>query len=225
MHFGCVNLPNELAEARAARNLVVFAGAGVSMPAPSSLPDLRKLAMELARGTMAPEKGEPLDRFLGRLKDHGLPIHERTRDRLCDSDSKPNPLHRTLLKLFDGANAVRLVTTNFDDHFAAAAAETWPSEGLEIFAAPALPIGGDFLGLVHLHGSVKGDPRRMVLTDADFGRAYLTEGWARRFLKQMFLSKYAVLFVGYSHNDPVMHYLARRLPSSTVQAVRFDAQR
>jgi hypothetical protein len=28
-------------------------------------------------------------------------------------------------------------------------------------------------------------------------------------------SKYTVLFVGYSHNDPVMHYLARGLPSST----------
>ena len=40
----------------------------------------------------------------------------------------------------------------------------------------------------------------MVLTDADFGRAYLTEGWARRFLVELFRS-FTVLFVGYSHND------------------------
>ena len=51
----------------------------------------------------------------------------------------------------------------------------------------------------------------MVLTDADFGRAYLTEGWARRFLVDLFRS-FTVLFVGYGHNDTVMNYLARALP-------------
>ena len=52
----------------------------------------------------------------------------------------------------------------------------------------------------------------MVLTDEDFGRAYLTEGWARRFLVDVFQS-FTVLFVGYSHNDFVMSYLARALPT------------
>jgi hypothetical protein len=51
----------------------------------------------------------------------------------------------------------------------------------------------------------------MVLTDADFGRAYLTEGWARRFLLDMFRT-HTILFVGYSHDDVVMHYLSRALP-------------
>jgi hypothetical protein len=51
----------------------------------------------------------------------------------------------------------------------------------------------------------------MVLTDADFGRAYLTEGWARRFLVDLFRS-FTVLFIGYSHDDVVMHYLSRALP-------------
>ena len=50
----------------------------------------------------------------------------------------------------------------------------------------------------------------MVLTDADFGRAYLTEGWARRFLVDLF-GTYTVLFVGYSHSDTVMNYLSRAL--------------
>ena len=214
MHFGCIDFPSKLVDSRAEGNLVVFAGAGVSIPPPSNLPDFQKLALELAQGTKVPEKGEPLDRFLGRLVDSGLRIHELTRDRLRRPDSKPNRLHFSLLKLFGGARTVRLVTTNFDNHFAAAAAEMWANESSEIFAAPALPVGADFLGLVHLHGSVMRDPKRMVLTDADFGKAYLTEGWARRFLQGMF-SKYTVIFVGYSHNDPVMHYLARGLPSST----------
>src|SRR5260370_25809657 len=51
----------------------------------------------------------------------------------------------------------------------------------------------------------------MVLTDEDFGRAYLTEGWATRFLVGLFQS-YTVLFVGYSHNDVIVSYLARGLP-------------
>ena len=54
----------------------------------------------------------------------------------------------------------------------------------------------------------------MVLTDENFGRAYLTEGWARRFLVDLFRS-YPVLFVGYSHSDLVMTYLARALPPGT----------
>ena len=60
----------------------------------------------------------------------------------------------------------------------------------------------------------------MVLTDKDFGRAYLTEGWARRFIQDLFLS-FTVLFVGYSHDDPVMHYLARGLPPSEFGRRRF----
>lgn len=54
----------------------------------------------------------------------------------------------------------------------------------------------------------------MVLTDLDFGSAYLTEGWARRFLVDM-LDAYPVLFVGYRHDDTVMNYLARALPAGT----------
>jgi hypothetical protein len=40
----------------------------------------------------------------------------------------------------------------------------------------------------------------------------LIEGWARRFLLDLFRN-YTVLFVGYSHDDVVMHYLSRALPT------------
>ena len=79
-----------------------------------------------------------------------------------------------------------------------------------MFRAPALPLGRDFNGIVHVHGSID-SPKDMVLTDADFGRAYLTEGWATSFLLDLFRA-FPVLFVGYGHNDTVMNYLARALP-------------
>ena len=75
---------------------------------------------------------------------------------------------------------------------------------------PALPLGDDFAGLVYLHGSATKNPEQCVLTDEDFGRAYLNRAWATRFLEAMF-QRYSVLFVGYSHSDPVMIYLARGL--------------
>ena len=64
-------------------------------------------------------------------------------------------------------------------------------------------------------------PEEMILTDADFGRAYLveSEGWARRFLVELFRS-FTILFVGYSHDDTIMNYLARALPASE-KAKRF----
>jgi len=49
------------------------------------------------------------------------------------------------------------------------------------------------------------------VTNRDFGRAYLTEGWARDFLRDLYLSDYTILFIGYSHRDTIVDYLARGL--------------
>src|SRR5947207_1465711 len=77
-----------------------------------------------------------------------------------------------------------------------------------VFFAPALPVGNEFTGIVYLHGSVDRPANRLVLTDSDFGRAYITDGWATRFLERLF-SRFVVLFVGYSHQDMLLTYLAR----------------
>jgi hypothetical protein len=219
MRFEGVDLPSAILDAQANGELVIFAGAGVSMPPPSNLPDFPALANELANGTATLGQGEDVDRFLGKLPDN-LNIYERTRRRLSDPSSKPNSLHRDLMRVFSDHSSVRLVTTNFDDHFASAALEVFSGKCPDLFFAPALPVGNDFAGIVHVHGSVQRDPRRMVLTEKDFGRAYLTEGWARRFIQDLFLN-FTVLFVGYSHNDPVMHYLARGLPPTEFGRRRF----
>ena len=214
MRIGQIDVPGPLLDARREGSLVVFAGAGVSIPPPSNYPNFERLAEEIAAGSaLVREEYEPLERFLGRLESRGVRVHQLARDRLSDPSSKPNRLHHDLLGLFDSKFGVRVVTTNFDPHFTTAAREVFGS-GITTFDAPALPLGNGFEGIVHLHGTVERNAEQLVLTDGDFGRAYLTEGWASRFLQAMF-ARYTVLFVGYSHSDVVMNYLARGLPPDT----------
>ncbi len=214
MRFGYVDLDEQLLSAhRGPPHLAVFAGAGASMDNPSSLPSFKSLASLVAKGTTHfPDNKEEPDRFLGRLYDNGIDVYQRAAEQLDDPQSEPNSLHHDLLRLFGHQDRVRVVTTNFDHHFETAAQNLFSSIPA-VYRGPALPLGHDFSGIVALHGSVN-EPDRMVLTDQDFGRAYLTEGWARRFLTTLF-NQYVVLFVGYSHSEPIMDYLARALPPRT----------
>ena len=211
MKIKSIDFHEQLLNAQREKSLVVFAGAGVSMGPPSNYPSFDGLVEEVAKwaGKKRPER-EPPERFLGRLADEKQNVHKQVVTLLSSPDSEHKPLHEDLLKLFGSPEQVRIVTTNFDSHFDSAAVKAF-GHVPEVFRAPALPLGSDFSGIVYLHGNVLGDPRRLVLTDQDFGRAYLTEGWATRFLQAMFL-QYTVLFVGYSHDDTVMHYLSRGLP-------------
>lgn len=214
IRIGSIELPDSLLTAQRDGSLAIFAGTGVSMATPSNLCNFKGLAERIsAHSTMRYDSRERPDRFLGRLQKRlGTDVQREACEVLTPANSKPAPLHHALFKLFSSPSSVRLVTTNFDPHFTTASRSIWHSGSVEIFYAPALPLGSDFNGLVYLHGSVR-EPSRMVLTDLDFGRAYLTQGWARRFLVGLFQS-YTVLFVGYSHEDVVMDYLARGLPPS-----------
>lgn len=207
--LGAIEFDDRILDALRDDRLIVFAGAGVSMGEPANLPSFSKLASDIAQGT-GREPGKLLDRFLGQLHHDGVAVHERAAQLLSPAESTPNGLHVDLLRLFRTADRVRLVTTNFDLHFESAASNLFGTVP-EVYGAPALPRGHDFAGIVHLHGALP-RARDLVLTDADFGRAYLTEGWARRFLVDAF-GRYTVLFIGYSHDDVVMHYLARALPT------------
>jgi SIR2-like domain/Domain of unknown function (DUF4020) len=222
MRIGAVDFPEPLLTSQRDRKLVVFAGSGVSMPSPSNYPDFPGLATRIASDVLKRGDNEPIDRFLGSLHDKGMRVHDLVSAILTDPQSKPNSLHIDLLRLFESPETLRLVTTNFDRHFTDAAASVFGSgEPCEIYNAPALPLGDSFNGIVYLHGSVEKPPDRLVLTDRDFGRAYLTEGWARIFLQKLF-SHYSVLFVGYSHDDVVMNYLARGLPPEVGAPQRFS---
>lgn len=206
-----IDLPEILLRAQEAGELVVFAGAGVSCPPPSNLPLFDGLAEKLGENSgISRDKDEPADHYLGRLKKKGINVHERSARILVNDFTKPHDLHRHLLKLFPSSQGLRVVTTNFDVHFSTVSKELF-GENSDIYYAPALPLGDDFSGIVYLHGCAGRQSKDCILTDEDFGRAYLTRAWASRFLASMF-SRYVVLFVGYSHNDIVMSYLARGLP-------------
>src|ERR1035438_9445321 len=224
MLIGNMDFPDRLLEAQKDGSLVIFAGAGVSMPPPSNFPNFDVLATQVAGGALRREEHEPVDRFLGRLIQRGVKVHDRVRQILSNPDSAPNSMHLDLLRLFATPAAIRLVTTNFDLHFTAAAQALPDMAEIETFSAPALPVGDSFNGMVYLHGSIDKSSEWLVLTDADFGRAYLTEGWARHFLQRLF-AKYIVMFIGYSHNDPVMNYLARGLPPEEGSPRRFSLVR
>ena len=212
MNINGVIFPTSLLNALRDGRLVIFAGAGVSMGAPASLPDFPKLARQIADGTgQAISDGETEDRFLGRLNEAGIAVHQRAAELLQINCPGPTELHHGLLRFSTTPGNVRIVTTNFDLLFEQAAENLFGSVP-RVFPAPALPYGQRFRGIVHIHGSVS-EPCEMVLTNQDFGRAYLTEsdGWARRFLVDLFAS-HPVLFVGYSHNDTIMTYLTPSLP-------------
>ena len=213
MRFASVDLPHAVLDAQQEGRLVIFAGAGVSIPRPSRLPSFKVLAKKIARGTIAIERNEPLDHFLGRAEVAGNDVQKKAREILYRPSSKPNVLHESFVGIFSDPTILRIVTTNFDLHFEYAIRKRWPDTETNIWHAPALPQGNDFSGLVYLHGRLQ-KQERLILTDEDFGQAYLTRGWARRFLQDLF-EEYTVLFVGYSHQDIVMNYLARGLPPKT----------
>ena len=218
MKLGEIDFPEELLNAVRKRKLVIFAGAGVSMDEPADLPGFGEFAKLISRGSGETKTAkETEDQFLGRLQHKKQKVHIRAARILSRKGPRPTSLHFDLLKIFSGASQVRLVTTNFDTLFEQAAEGVLDST-VRVYSAPALPQGSDFEGIVHVHGSTC-EPNRMVLTDADFGKAYIVDGWASRFLSELFES-FTVLFVGYSYNDIVMKYLARSL-TPIGQAKRF----
>lgn len=210
MYFADVDIPTEVIEAQQDGRLVLFVGAGASVSAPSNYPLFNELAKSVASGTIEISTAEPIEEYMTRVEDSGVNIQKRTREILTDPASRPNAMHHALVTLFGRAEHVRIVTTNFDSHFSEVAKEVF--EDLPEYVGPALPLGRGFRGLVYLHGKATSDGR-LVLTSRDFAEAYLTDGWATRFLRQLF-GTYVVLFVGYSHSDPLVRYLSQGIYDS-----------
>lgn len=209
---GEIDLPDELLDAHANGDLVLFVGAGASMAPPAGHPNFRSLAEIVATQLGHPASDQDLlipDEFLGELAE-SFGVHQAVRSVISRQDAEPNPLHHALVRLASAGGRFRMVTTNYDTLLTAAADDV----NTNIYCGPALPLGDDFTGIVYLHGSIDNEPCRLIVTDRDFGTAYLTRGWATDFLRDMF-SRFIVLFVGYSHSDVVMRYLARGLPRNS----------
>ena len=227
-----VQLMNDLDNER----VVFFCGAGVSAGPGSGLPGFKELvehvysanlmepdSVEQAALDLPTERQPQFDKALGLLERPDRLGAELLRATVIDCLSKPSfgPLdvHEALITLSRRERGVCLVTTNFDNRFADA--------GLEkefIDAAPKLPVPkpNDWSSLVHLHGRImpNEDGSSLVLTAADFGRAYLIDQWAARFITELF-REFTVVFVGYSVGDPVMGYMVDALAGERAKGVRF----
>lgn len=229
MLLGGVRIPAEVITAWEDRRLVLFTGAGISMSPPSDLPSFAGLAAQVANILQSPldptaeEWKTQLDTFIDVLNEgEGVDVHRLVRGIVTRGGSKPNANHEALARIAT-KYSTRVVTTNYDLHLETALLEhhTGP---LDVFRAPAMPLGNDFEGLVYLHGSAEDDPRRLVVTDRDFSSAYFHSAWAARFLERMF-REYVVLFVGYSHSDVVMRYLSLGLGPESRRYVLTDVPR
>jgi len=224
-------IPIEVLQALEDGELVFFCGAGVSKPA--GLPLFGELVCAIYESVheemtelekKAFGNGE-YDRVLTLLERRVEAIQVRSAiatvfDRTFNENLN---VHRDLLRLSKTeAGPHRLVTTNFDDLFQRAGAE-----GTHIDTAPRLcsPKPGSWHTLVHLHGQLADQTgpayANLVLTSEDFGRAYMLDGWAARFLVELFRN-FTVVFVGYSLNDPVMRYLVDAIAAARSQGERFS---
>lgn len=83
MRIGEIDIPEALLDAQRSNSLVIFAGAGVSIPPPSNYPNFEELAKRIAEGTgLVRENNESIERFLGRLESKGVGVHSLTQDLL-----------------------------------------------------------------------------------------------------------------------------------------------
>ncbi|WP_366657026.1 SIR2 family protein [Fodinicurvata sp. EGI_FJ10296] len=224
------DIPVELMNRRDDGNVVFFCGSGIS--APTGLPMFSGLVSEIYdRTSETPTDLEKTlcgngqyDKVLGLLEDRLNPGRlRREAIEILSTEPPENSLvtHEALLSLSrSDDHGIRLVTTNFDNRFELA------SSNLTIDSAPRLPLPKPhgWGSLVHLHGRIKADDPKsqdLVMTAADFGRAYLTERWASRFITELF-REFTIVFVGYSLNDPVMSYMVDALAAERSRGARFQ---
>ncbi|WP_288108668.1 SIR2 family protein [Limnobacter sp.] len=215
------DVPDTLLQAHEEGRVVFFCGAGISRPA--GLPDFGGLVKQLFQRAGEPaDKVETdlfeqsqFDRAIGRYERRiqgGRTTTRRGLPSLLTADpTKRRALttHFALLTLGKSRNdVIKLVTTNFDTLFEVAAS-LYGLPAPTIYHDPPTRLHWD--GVVHLHGRMPVQPstddlNQLVLSDGDFGQAYLTQGWAARFVAGLFRD-YTLCFVGYSIDDPVLRYM------------------
>ena len=238
---GGPTIPVHLLSALDSCRVVFFCGAGISAGPGSDLPGFADLVQHVYKANhmepdsverealdleeQDPDRWHPnFDKALGLLeRPERLGAHSLRRTVIERLSAPPNgelDVHKALINLSRIDQGVRLITTNFDNRFVEA--------GLEkelVDAAPKLPVPKPptWASLVHLHGRITPNEEgsNLVLTAADFGRAYLTEQWAARFVTELF-REFTVVFVGYSVSDPVMSYLVDALAAERAKGARFE---
>ncbi len=215
------DIPEALLRAHEEGRVVFFCGAGISYPA--GLPLFKGLVDKLHQHVgEAPDVAEAnaigqdqFDRAIGhfesRIQGGRAAVRRHLPQILTPELTRFRALttHHALLILGRTKEKhLRLVTTNFDTLFEQTQAR---SKLLPFGIYPEPPARSNWNGLVYLHGRLPENQDqdaldRLVLSDGDFGRAYLTEAWAARFVTGLFRD-YTLCFVGYSIDDPVLRYM------------------
>lgn len=230
-------IPDDLLNARDEGSVVFLCGAGVS--APAGLPGFQNLTLETMNRLGVDPSSDARIAFKPWI-DQSVPENARPsfdlifnslqqtfdRDQVGRHVADQLALHLTMngasrhhgiiARLSaDPVGNPQIVTTNFDRLFEHPAIVANP----KIFEPPTFPDlqhNRPITGITYLHGRLNDSPsgpHDYVLSSADFGRAYLAEGWATRFIR-MLLDRYTVVLLGYQANDPPVKYLLQGLNSS-----------
>ncbi|MFV5513793.1 SIR2 family protein [Acinetobacter gerneri] len=215
-------IPDELLEAQKKGELLFFCGAGVSVPA--GLPNFSDLTKNVAEKLHAldDEKNEISQLLSNSQFDRTFTALKRTYGDevvysvlLNELKLTRKPLltnHENLLKLsINEEKKPFIITTNFDLLFEKV------DKKIKSFVPPYLPDlqSKDALsGIVYLHGKwidlKKNEPNNLIISSQDFGSAYLSHGWATRFLSSL-LTRRTVVLIGYSGEDLLVRYLLEGL--------------
>jgi SIR2-like domain len=227
---GTPDIPDELIKGVAEGHAVFICGAGVSMRV--GMPSFATLTEQIyaeigetpkneAAEEVALKRGE-YDRALRSLERRTLlpkappRVRTATTKLLTPKSGLALPDHLNLLRLSrDPEGQVRLVTTNFDPLFECAAHAD--GQTVRSHAGKAIPRPGtaEDHGILHLHGQIAYGPRNippldLILTSADFGDAYLRDGWASQYIEDRMRLNTLVL-VGYAAEDTAMRLLLETL--------------
>ncbi|MEQ5817685.1 SIR2 family protein [Marinobacter sp. NFXS11] len=230
------DIPDRLLQERDAGRVVFLCGAGVSMPFFPSFPNLTKYVID----QLKPSPQSPayqafeawsrpqdeatfsfpmsLDQIFNLLQmEFGrekINLHVAKCLTAKELPPESHDHHGIIARIStDGDGTPQIVTTNFDLLFEAAipaaTRHTPPS-------FPDLKHGTSVSGITYLHGRLDDSDNTShdyILSSSDFGRAYLVQGWATNFVRQL-LESYTVVLLGYQAEDPPIKYLLQGLNSS-----------
>ena len=230
------DIPDDLLYECDKGNVVFLCGAGVSIP--SGLPSFSELTQKVA-AQFDPDPSSPVTQALKPWIENDLEIppaarvsfdqifnliysripEKRVNDYIkeilggYEADTWPHDLISSLSANEDGYP--QIVTTNFDTLFERS------GKKLVRFEPPLLPNldhrNTSPVGITYLHGRLVDSDEKQpnyVLSSSDFGRAYLAEGWATSYVRELLKNHYVVM-VGYTAEDPPVKYLLQGLDSSS----------
>lgn len=225
-------IPDILLNRRDQGRVVFLCGAGVSFNA--GMPSFVGLTKHVFKFFDPPENSQlsisfkpwdekldgpkvPLDQIFHMLyqeygkNDVNALVAERLQQKGATVTKSSN--HKTIASISsDLEGNPQIVTTNFDRLFENVIDDSQSS----IYEPPTLPdirLGVPITGITYLHGRLKRPDANLhpyILSSADFGRAYLSEGWATTFIQSL-LDRYTVVLVGYQAEDSPVKYLLQGL--------------